>query len=120
MAKRKRASSAYQLERRQYWREMISQWQQSGLSQAAFCRRHTLQTQQFSKWKLHLAKESGSAKLFRRKTSSPSSGDFIEIKPSLSRRVYEIVTPDDYRIRIEGDCRSEILSEILSVVRWSC
>lgn len=61
MAKRKRASTAYQLERQQYWRQMISQWQQSGLSQAAFCRRHTLQTQQFSRWKIELAKVSKAA-----------------------------------------------------------
>lgn len=115
MAKQKRRSSAYQIERQQYWQTMITKWRQSGLSQATFCRRHQLQTQQFSKWKLHLAKAAGTAS--KKPTVQP---DFIEIKPSAFQHVYEIITPDDYRIRIEGACGPDVLSEILSAVRPSC
>ena len=115
MAKRKRKSSAYQLERQRYWQQMISKWRQSGLYQAAFCRSHKLDEQQFSKWKRQMSGISDS-------TPRPEAGDdFIEFKPSAPvRQVYEIVTPGNYRIRIEGDYHPDALAGILSVVSQSC
>jgi hypothetical protein len=34
-----------------FWQLHIAQWQASGLSQASYCRQHTLHTHQFSYWK---------------------------------------------------------------------
>lgn len=112
MARRKGAFTAYQLKRHVYWRQMISRWRESGLSGMDFCRRHKIQFRQLSKWKIRLADQS---------VSVPAvSGDFIEIQPSVSHCVYEILTPANYRIRIEGACQSEMLSNILSAVSRVC
>jgi hypothetical protein len=112
MARGKGALTAYQLKRHTYWRQMISRWQASGLSGMEFCRRYKIQFRQLSKWKIRLADQLVSAPAV--------SGDFIEVRPSVSHCVYEILTPANYRIRIEGDCQAETLSDILSVVSRVC
>ena len=112
MARGKKTLTAYQLKRHAYWRQMISKWQASGLSGMDFCRRHKIQFRQLSKWKIRLAAPS---------VSTPAiSGDFIEVEPVACHSVYEIITPGNYRIRIEGACQPEVLSGILSVVSRIC
>jgi hypothetical protein len=115
MAKRKRRPSAYQLERAGYWKQMIAKWRRSGLSQSAFCRQHQLQAQQFSKWKLKIEKDSTPI------CRPTAQADFIEVKHPASRPcTYEIITPADYRVRVEGDCDPDVLFDILSAVSRSC
>jgi hypothetical protein len=112
MARGKGILTAYQFKRHAYWRQMIAQWQASGLSGMEFCRRHKLQFRQLSKWKYRLAGPS---------VSMPAGcGDFIEVEPSVLHSIYEIITPGNYRIRIEGACQPEVLSGILSVVSRVC
>jgi hypothetical protein len=36
---------------RRYWKEQIQNWQQSGLSQSEFCRRHNLKLHRFVYWR---------------------------------------------------------------------
>jgi hypothetical protein len=112
MAKRRRTLTAYQLKRHAYWMQMISQWQASGLSGIDFCRRHKLPFRQLSKWKIRLTNPSDS--------TPDTTGDFIEVRSSALNSVYEIITPGNYRIRIEGDYQPETLSGILSVVSRVC
>jgi hypothetical protein len=45
-------SGAEQLEqKRSYWKQQIEQWQQTGLSQAEYCRRNNLKHHQLAYWK---------------------------------------------------------------------
>jgi hypothetical protein len=45
-------SRAEQLEqKRSYWKQQIEQWQQSGLTQAEYCRRNNLKHHQLVYWK---------------------------------------------------------------------
>ena len=45
-------SRAEQLEqKRSYWKQQIEQWQQSGLSQAEYCRRNNLKHHRLVYWK---------------------------------------------------------------------
>jgi len=45
-------SRAEQLEqKRSYWKQQIEQWQQSGLTQAEYCRRNNLKHHQLAYWK---------------------------------------------------------------------
>ena len=43
--------------RREHWRELLRRWQGSGLSQAAFCRRHNIPTWKLAWWRKHLPAE---------------------------------------------------------------
>ena len=50
-------SRAEQLEqKRSYWKQQIEQWQQSGLSQAEYCRRNNLKHHQLVYWKKRFLK----------------------------------------------------------------
>ena len=44
------------VERERKWREHVRAWRKSGLSQAAYCRRHALQQADFSWWKSQIAR----------------------------------------------------------------
>ena len=44
------------VERERVWREHVRAWQKSGLSQAAYCRRHALQQADFSWWKSEIGR----------------------------------------------------------------
>jgi hypothetical protein len=52
-----------------YWQQHISQWQQSGLSQAKYCKQHGLKANRFSYHKLK----------FQAKPTQTSSTSFIKI-----------------------------------------
>ncbi len=41
-------------ESRDNWKARIIEWRQSGISQAKYCKRNSLDPRQFSKWKLKL------------------------------------------------------------------
>jgi len=49
------SSVASNLDKRVFWRRHISAWRESGLSQAAFCRKYDLKAFQFSYWKKQIA-----------------------------------------------------------------
>jgi hypothetical protein len=50
-------SRAEQLEqKRSYWKQQIEQWQQTGLSQAEYCRRNNLKHHQLVYWKKRYSK----------------------------------------------------------------
>jgi len=42
----------------QFWQNHLAQWQSSGISQAKYCRQHTLASHQFSYWKRKLSANS--------------------------------------------------------------
>jgi len=115
MAKKKRTLSGYQRDRHSHWQGIILQWQSSGLSQAAFCRKNKLQYQQFSKWKIRLGKGD-----LKPKVQEQPKAQFIEFSPQVCQRTYEIITPGDYRIRIQGNYDPEVLSDLISIVSRSC
>jgi hypothetical protein len=70
-------------DRARYWRQLVAQWQKSGLSQAEFCRRRRIKAVSFGWWKRKLQ---GLGKNRRRRVD-PSTGrartrrdaDFLEV-----------------------------------------
>lgn len=56
-----------------YWREHISQWSKSGLTQAEYCHRKKLSAAAFHWWKGELRRKSKAQK------ESPTSMQFVEV-----------------------------------------
>jgi hypothetical protein len=46
-----------------HWRELISDWEDSGLTQKRFCERHGVALSTFVRWKSRLAEESSAREL---------------------------------------------------------
>ena len=65
-----------------FWQQHISQWQQSGLSQAKYCKQHGLKVNRFSYHKLKL----------KTKSAQTSSTSFIKI-PVAQAAVKETQAP---------------------------
>jgi hypothetical protein len=70
-------------ERGRYWRRWLGKWEQSGLTQAEFCRRHGLKAGNFAWWKRKLGEAVGPLRPVRRFRGSRSPAQFVESSRSL-------------------------------------
>jgi hypothetical protein len=107
-------------ERAKYWADQLSAWEQSGLSQAAFCRERGLSSGSFAWWKRQLHKPDGHGPT-RRGRSTKRSEQFVEVRlaDTSSRLPYEIVLAGGRSIRISSRFDPEVLSHLIQVVE-SC
>lgn len=69
--------------KKEYWAEKIQQWEQSGLSQAEFCKRYSIAPSSFYSWKSRLLKNKNG------KSAKPNR--LIPIQASKSRSTQEVM-----------------------------
>lgn len=106
------------------WRRRLSEWKRSGLSQAAFCRRHDLLEQQFSWWKQHLGTRRA-ARTASKTRKAAKSAAFVPVQLSEAEAdgwAFEIVGAGGVRLRFRkrpGVSRVRELVALLSGdARW--
>jgi hypothetical protein len=110
MAKTKKKTS-----RAIYWQEHISQWSESGLTQAEYCRRNKLSAAAFNWWKGQLRRKSKAQK-------NPSTlMQFVEVHgvPPVSVRsgeTYEVILSRGRAIRVGRDFDSDVLKRLIAAV----
>ena len=112
-------------ERARYWRRHVDRWERSGLSQAAYCRRHRLKAVAFGWWKRKLALEAVHTPGRGASTNSVSSrsqgADFVEVGTlSLGMAAYEIILSRDLVIRLGADFDADKVSQLVAAVRTVC
>jgi hypothetical protein len=110
MAKTKKKTS-----RAAYWQKHISQWSESGLTQAEYCRRNKISAAVFHWWKRQLRKKSKAQK------DSSTSMQFVEVHgvPSAHAgcgETYEIVLSRGRAIRVGCDFDSDVLKRLITAV----
>jgi hypothetical protein len=122
-------------DRAKYWAGLVAGWEQSGLTQAEFCRRRGVKAGSFAWWKRKLGGTNGrAAKPARRRSASGGDGkraSFVEI--GLSSRVlsagsgnafpsagYEIVLPHGVVVRVPGDFDPGQVTGLLRAVASAC
>ena len=118
-------------ERTRYWQRHLDRWERSGLSQAAFCRRHGLKAVTFGWWKRRLA--TGRPHIRRRGadpgrvSSVPRRTDFVEValtSPGMAEAAmtsaglaaYEVVRSRGVVLRLPADFDPERVSQLIAVV----
>jgi hypothetical protein len=94
--------------KRQFWENHIQAWQQSGLSQAEYCRRNDLKNHRWWYW--------------RKRISYPSDTDvtFVPLRFSsseISPSGISVVTPNGYRIEINNGFDFSKLRQLIVAVR---
>jgi transposase-like protein len=100
--------SRTQEERRQWWRQLIAQQEQSGVSVRAFCRQHRTSEHSFYQWRKRVA-----ARL-------PVKFALVETGRSASvEAAMELTLPAGERLRIEAGVDAATLRTVLSVLRES-
>ena len=93
---------------RRYWQEHFHSWEKSGLSQSAYCRHHAIKYRQWSYWKKRLTQLEISA------TFVPV--DLSEIRRTVCAPVIRVVTPNGFRIEIEGlDSLGQLIREVAAI-----
>ena len=110
MAKTKKKTS-----RAVYWQKHISQWSESGLTQAEYCRRNKISAAAFHWWKGQLRKKSKAQK------NPSTSMQFVEVHgvpPIHAGRgeTYEVVLSRGRAIRVGSDFDSDILKRLIAAV----
>lgn len=116
-------------ERARQWRRRLDQWERSGLSQAAFCRRHGLKAVTFGWWKRKLdvtAFSAGQRRGGKRASSgpgggSPSDAKFVEVATTSSgTAAYEVVLSGDLVLRLPVDFDPDKVSQLVAAVTAAC
>jgi len=105
-------------ETRELWRNHMKTWQESGLSQAAYCRQHQIKGHKFLYWKKRLL----------RKPASSVSPTFAELpigkifgKPTRSTLgPIRIEVRGGYQIAIEKGFDPQTLLELIRVLDSTC
>ncbi|MHC4680423.1 MAG: IS66 family insertion sequence element accessory protein TnpA [Planctomycetota bacterium] len=98
-----------------YWQKHISQWSESSLTQAEYCRRNSLSAAAFHWWKGQLRRKSKA----RKKPSTLMQ--FVEVHgvhPASVRsgEAYEVVLPRGRAIRVGRDFDSDVLKRLIAAV----
>lgn len=91
-----------------FWKNHLSYWKQSKLSQAEYCRQNNLNKCLFSKWKI---------KLFNEKENKP----FIEIPienftKESSKNGIELVINDSIKVMLDKNYNEELLIKLLKTM----
>jgi len=99
--------SRTQEERRQWWRQLVTQQEQSGVSVRAFCQQHRTSEHSFYQWRKRLA-----ARL-------PVKFALVETNGSAPARgaAVELTLATGERLRIEPGVDAPTLRTVLSVLR---
>lgn len=114
-------------ERGAYWLGHLRRWEQAGITQAAYCRRQGLSGTAFRWWRRkfldegRLVARDGDAADRRRRDRS----GFVEVVASMSPTpgasdVYEIVLPNQRRLRLSGRFEADAVRTLLSVLEGPC
>lgn len=114
------------LDRWDYWKKQIEQWQQSGLSQAEFCRQNGLVKQQLSKWKVKLrdeqiVKSPTPGKTKKSPCPSPRPDRFVEVKlPDSIQSSYQIKVANGRILQVPHAYDPQIISELIAIMEQTC
>ena len=100
--------------RKDYWKEKVSQFQKSGLSQSEFCRQHGLKLSSLNYW-YHSFPNSRQETKKGTKNTSPN---FIGIKPNSlpSSSPMTLSFPNGLQLSWHGECDIKFLSSLIKEI----
>ena len=95
-------------EKRRFWQQHVEGWQQSGMNQSAYCRRHDLNIHQFYRWRRRIM------------ATAPSPVSFLPVAIAAAPRQHppaiRIHTPNGFSIEIDRHEGGVELSQLISMV----
>jgi transposase-like protein len=97
--------SQTQEERRGFWRRLVAQQEQSGLSVRAFCRQHHAKEHSFYQWRKRLSEQ------------HPMKFALVEAESNGGAGVVELLLATGERLRISPGADAATLRAVLGVLR---
>ncbi len=101
-------------ERQQFWQDHVKEWEQSGTSQADYCRRQDLNIKLFGYWKRKLCKKPAAGLTFVPVSIKPSQT--TAVKPAATLR---LVIRGGSCIEIGDGFNQDTLRRVLDTVGWT-
>ena len=106
-------SRAEQLEqKRSYWKQHIDTWQETGLTQVEYCRRHNLKHHQLVYWKKRFLKTETDVSFVPLKLE-----DLLDIPARQDQATLTLVINNDFKIEIRAGFDAQLLSQLIYVLR---
>ena len=102
-------SRAEQLEQKRiYWKQHIEHWQETGLSQAEYCRRHNLKHYQLVYWKKRFSKTTTGVSFVPLKLE-----DLLDISGKPDRASLYLVINDYFKVEIRAGFDPQLLRQLI-------
>jgi hypothetical protein len=102
-------SRAEQLKlKRSYWKDHIDSWQDSGLSQAEYCRRHNLKHHQLVYWKKRFIKAETSVSMVPLKFD-----ELLDMPWQSDQAALCLVINDHFKIEIRSGFDAQLLRQLI-------
>jgi len=106
-------SRTEQLEKkRTYWKQQIDSWQQTGLTQIEYCRRHNLKHHQLVYWKKRFRKTETQVSF-----ASLKLEDLLDIPSPPQRASLCLIINDQFKIEIRAGFDAQLLRQLIFALR---
>ena len=106
-------SRAEQLEqKRSYWKHHIDSWQETGLSQAEYCRRHNLKHHQLVYWKKRFLNTETAVSFVPIKLE-----DLLDIPAQPDRASLCLVINNQFKVEIRAGFDAQLLRQLIFALR---
>jgi hypothetical protein len=106
-------SKAEQLkQKRSYWKQHIDTWQETGLTQAEYCRRNNLKHHQLVYWKKRFLKAETDVSFVPLKLE-----DLLDIPARPDQATLTLVINNDFKIEIRTGFDAQLLRQLIYVLR---
>jgi hypothetical protein len=94
---------------KKFWQHHLQAWQDSGMSQRAYCQKNDLSEYRFSKWKRRLVKDNDVSRFVR--VPLPT-----HLPVPIKRGMLHVYAPNGFRIDINEEFDSGLLKKLLIVL----
>ena len=106
-------SRAEQIEqKRTYWKQHIESWQETGLTQAEYCRRHNLKHHQLVYWKKRFLKTETDVSFVPLKLE-----DLLDIPAPADHSALLLVIHNQFKIEIRRGFDAQLLRQLIFALR---
>ena len=106
-------SRAEQLEqKRSYWKQQIEQWQQTGLSQAEYCRRNNLKHHQLAYWRKRCLKTESAVSF-----AAVQLEDLLDIPASTDQASIAVVIDNRFKVEVTAGFDPQLLRQVIAALR---
>jgi hypothetical protein len=106
-------SRAEQLEQKRiYWKQHIESWQETGLSQTEYCRRHKLKHHQLVYWKKRFSKSEAGVSFVPIKLD-----DLMDIPAHPDHAALRLLINDHLKIEIRHGFDAQLLRQLIFALR---
>jgi hypothetical protein len=106
-------SRAEQLEqKRSYWKQQIEQWQQTGLTQAEYCRRNNLKHHQLVYWKKRYLKTETDVSF-----AAVELEDILDIPAPTDHGSLTVVIDNPLKVAVTDGFNPQLLRQLIAALR---